>query len=1048
MQLSMKKHTRLQIVLLVIFTLDSFAAVDLFAGVQKFKPKGYSLINSATNNMSHARKTEVAKVGFNRYNTTFDYSTGCVGGNILSNTTSSNIITPISGRVAGAYIVASSGQLGGASKINIRGSSSLAGSNQPLFIIDGMPVYSGDYMSSYNIGNLTNDINYSDIESINVLKGVASTAIYGSRGVNGVIFITTKRGAGKGVDNFAVELQSSVVLDKVSIMPKLQSVYGGGYKSVFNTKIIDGEEYNIPEYRAAASWGPKLDGSPYLAWNALDEYDTDNYMKPRAWEYPANDYTTIFNSGISYSNSISIAGSSSRHSYRLSYSNLNQTGIMDMSTSGRNTLSLSASATHNDNIDSWITANYSATDAQGRQNVGYEADNITKNIFQSSQMQLDFVELQEYISPDGEQRGWNRMDFANSSVVSVDNPYWTLNKNYQSDSRSRLFGNVGVNVGVIDNLKFTARIGVDRWSFNAEERMAIGSLDGSSYSLIDNKSVEYNGDILARYSNRFVDDIFGVSALVGFNSSVLEYSSSGGVTSGGLVAADIYSLYNSKGRAILYDQEVDSRVNSFYGDVTFDWKQLIYLNISARSEKSTMVSSSAESPLYPALNGSFVLSRLPIVKDLKWLNFAKIRGGYAASSGGNNAYALGGYHTASTPFSSNPEFDLHSTLGRSDIEMESVKLWEVGFEAQLFDGLFGVDISYYERTAANQIIPTYGGVYSDDLTSGDLLSGGLTFGGSTSGGSSPEQATQFINAGELFSSGVEVTITGVPISDFGGVRWESTVNITTLNSKVKSIASDIDYITLANTAYTASSKAVVGESYPIIYGTDYLYDNNGEKLIGSDGRYLVSPDTKPLAKATPDFMLGFSNTFTYKNIHLSILFDMQMGGSMYYLSNALGMYYGVLPGTVIASNVAGKNGDIREDGYILNGVYGTLNQAGEPEYINADGTPASKAVENTTIISGSQYGRSFRGLDAANVFSTNYIKLRELSLGYTVDNKYTGVVKNLKVSAFGRNLATFMTSQKHFDPEYVTSATANGLGLETGYIPTTATYGFTISCGF
>ena len=926
-------------------------------------------------------------------------------------------------------VVSSSGQLGGGAKINIRGNTSLTGNNQPLFVIDGIPISNNDYSDTYNLGNMASDVSPDDIASMSILKGASATAIYGSRGANGVVLITTKKGGKAGQKSFGVTVNSSVTFDKVAIMPEMQQRYGGGYSTSFDTTTINGKTYNIPEYSADASWGPALDGTPYLPWNSLASWDTENYLQEKAWEYPENDYKSFFQTGIGYNNSVAISGSGESHSYRLSYSNLNQTGTVDKSTLKRNTISFNATAKISDYIDSWVNGSYTNTNAQGRQQGGYEDQNVTKTIFQWSQTQLDYNALQSYMNPDGSQRTWNRTSLTNGNTKYNDNPYWIINKNYQSDNRDRFFGNTGVNINVIDGMKITARIGVDFWNFTAEERVATGSVGTPTYILADRNSIETNMDLFATYNKRFFDEKFGISALAGTNSNDQRYGYTGGKTNGGLVVPGIYNLSNSLNKSDLYDTKTQARTNAIYGNLTLDYKQIVYIDITARNDWSSTLPSSHRSFFYPSVNLSVMLNELGPLKDLEWLDFAKVRGGYAKVGNGTTAYNLNNYYTIEYPFGSDPMFGMSSILRNPDLRPESTKSWEVGFEALMLNRRLGIDISYYQKSTTDQIIPA-------------TVSNATGY------------TKQYINAGELYNSGIEITINGTPVQSKSGFRWDTQLNISTLYNEVKSIAPDINEIILSSSGFSTNSSAVVGESYPMITGVNYVYGENGEKLVGENGLYLKSQGSENLGKVTPDFTLGFSNTFSYKNLELSVLFDMQMGGNMYYMSHEFGMYSGMLPETAMDTNVPGLDGDIRQaGGYIVDGVYGKNvfnKETGtyQSQYTDANGDATTSGVRNTTGVHGSKYSKSFFGTHAGSVFSTDYIKLREVSISYTIPQKLTGPIKNIKVSAFGRNLATFMTDQDYYDPEYTTNSGINGQGLETGYIPTTATFGFSLGFGF
>lgn len=373
----------------------------------------------------------------------------------------------------------------------------------------------------------------------------------------------------------------------------------------------------------------------------------------------------------------------------------------------------------------------------------------------------------------------------------------------------------------------------------------------------------------------------------------------------------------------------------------------------------------------------------------------------------------------------NPRMSFSSTLNNSKLKPERTTSWELGTELKFFQNRVGLDLSYFYKKTKDQIIPI-------------RVSGATGYG------------SKIINAGEMTNKGFEIALNATPISkrDF---TWDVLLNVATLKSKVVDIASGLDYLTLGNGPFKVQSGAFVGHSYPIIYGTDYVKDSHGNVIVSPDGYYIPS-EIKPLANVTPDFTAGLTNTFSYKGFEFSFLIDMQRGGNMYYLSYMWGMYSGILEESA-KTNENGVN--IREDisnggGVLLKGVYGDYNSStGKITYVDADGNESPTAIKNGTRIDGISWAEShYDGPDRQSIFSTDFIKLREIRLGYTVPSKYTGPIKGLKFSAFARNVAIFGEAKKHFDPEYLQMAGSNAQGLEGGYLPSTITFGFGLNFNF
>jgi len=982
----------------------------------------------------HLEEVVVTALGISREKKSLGYAVQEVKAEELTKIRTGNVINSLSGRVAGVQVMSSSGQLGGGAKINIRGNTSLTGNNQPLFVVDGVPISNADYStggggrSGYNQGSFAADISPDDIESMNILKGASATAMYGSRGSNGVVVITTKKGAMTAQKTLGVSVNSSVTFEQVGILPKYQKLYGGGLGMYDIT--VNGNAYKYAAFDVDESWGPKYDPNMLvLSWNSFDEWDTENYLKPKPWVYPKNDYTTFFQTGVGFQNNIQVTGSDENYSYRVSYSNLNQTGIFENSKLNRNNVSFSGTAKINRFIESFVSANYVNTKAKGRPQTAYGNNNTTRNMFQWSHTQLDYKELKAYKSPDGTHRTWNRRAWNNGRPAFADNPYWTLYENYESDYRDRFFGNGGLTINIAPGLKLTGRAGIDTWMYKIEERVAHGSYDPARYEILNRTQTVTNGDLFLTYNSRFVDNQLGISAMAGTSTENRNYTLSGGNSVNGLVVPGVYNLRNSVAKADLQDTKNLKRLNSVFGNITFDWNMLIYLDITARNDWSSTLPLDNCSYFYPSFNLSFILSQLDALKGITWLDFAKVRAGYAQVGNDTNPYSLGNYFNFETPFGSNSRYSIAGNLQNPYLRPEKTTSWEVGAEAYFFNNRLGIDIAYYQKKSVDQIINA----------SVSSVSG---------------YSSRTINTGEISNKGLELTLSVAPLRSRTGLNWDIQLNMATLESRVVSIAPDITWLSLGDNGFSVWSGAAVGEIYPVIYGRDYVYGPKGEKMVNPKSGLYERTGNQQLANVTPNFTAGLSNTFSWKGLDFSILFDMQTGGNMFYLTSLFGRYSGMLEETARQTNVPGKTGDIREDGLIEQGVYGYNKYDKETDtyvgvYLDAAGKETSSPVQNDIVVDAMDWAEhQYNGPTSQNIFKSDFIKLREIRLGYTLPQRMTGPFRDLRISVFGRNLATFMVDQKHFDPEYLQAAGSNAQGLEGGYIPTTRTFGFSIGFNF
>ena len=924
----------------------------------------------------------------------------------------------------------------GGAKINIRGNTSLTKNNQPLFVVDGIPLDNSDYSygatggGGYDYGNLGSDINPDDVENISVLKGASASALYGSRAANGVVMITTKKGKLSKAKTIGVAVNSSVVLEKASIIPKYQKYAGGGASDSFETIDIEGKTYNIVDYATDESWGPKYDPSvKVLYWNAFDKWDTQNYLVEKPWVYPKNDYKRFFETGVTYNNNVAVTSSNDRGVFRVSYTNSHTTGIYPNSKLKKNSLNFSGNNNVTKWLNVWFNANYVLNDATGRPETGYGDRNPVQKMWQWIHTSLDYKELKSYINPDGTQRTWNRTSWDNGFPIYTDNPYWTRYMNYQNDRRDRFYGNTGFDLSLTSWLKFTGRVGVDFYTLNMQERMAVASNAMSEY-LKDVRSFnEMNFEGFATINKRFADDKIGASVILGANRMDRKTWRSGGNTVNGLITPGLYNLSNSLVKATVYDSYTWKRINSVYANATFDYNRLVYLDLTARNDWSSALPSGNRSYFYPSVNLSLVASEFEFMKNQDVISFLKIRGGYAQVGNDTSPYDYLDYITINPTFmdgalSQNPRMTISGTKANSNLKPEKTKSWEIGMDIKFFNNRLGFDAAYFYKSTTNQIVPV-------------RVSGATGFG------------FKNINAGEMSNEGFELTVNATPVKT-SSFTWDVNLNIATLKNKVVDIAEGLDYLTLGNGPFKVQSGAFKGQSYPIIYGTDYVYDDKGNRVVDTDGLYLSS-GIKPLTNVTPDFTAGITNTFNYKGFDLSVLVDMQRGGHIYYLSQMWGMYSGILAETA-AINANGKN--IRESvanggGVLSKGVYGYVDANGKVVYTDKDGNVSATPVQNSTYTEAIDWGAHYYdGPDMQSIYNTNYVKLREIRIGYTIPNSYTGPIKDVRISAFARNLAIWGNDNKNFDPEYLQMAGSNAQGIEGGYLPSTTTFGFGLNFNF
>lgn len=610
----------------------------------------------------------------------------------------SNPVNALQGKVAGLTISSSAGSMGGSSKVLLRGANSLSGSNQPLFVVDGVPIEGGDNNSTetqrggggYDYGNLIQDINPDDVENISVLKGASATALYGSRASNGVIMITTKRA--KKSAGLGVEFSSSVGFETVTKLPKLQSQYGGGYGYAgdyaygddgddMGTATINGKEYLIPDYGQDESWGPKLDGRQVLSWYDLLTWKNNGSVgdpTTSAWSPASSDYRDFFKTGVSYTNNIAVSQSYDNSSFRISYTNTSLTGYLPNSSQYKNALNVTGNIMSPDKkLNVFTSVNYFNNRTKGRQDTGYGDNNIMVKFTQWGQRQLNMNELESlYKNPYGSQASWNIGGIDDTTIQFHNNSYWSRYMNYENDSRNRVYGNVGFSYQIIPQLKFQYKANLDFWVDKQYERNAVYSQELSKYKEISRQQYELNHEFLLMYNQIFGD--YSISANVGANIMRNHYEYVYGLTQGGLAIPEYYNLANSLQAAKAYNYKRVKGINSLFGDITLGWKNMLYLEATLRGDKSSSLPSSNNTYVYPSVTGSWLFSEL-LKNKAPWLTYGKVRLGFAKVGNDTDPYQVLSTYTQYTNIdSSTPGYRLPNTLNNANLKPESTTSYELG----------------------------------------------------------------------------------------------------------------------------------------------------------------------------------------------------------------------------------------------------------------------------------------------------------------------------------------------------------------------------------
>jgi TonB-linked SusC/RagA family outer membrane protein len=988
----------------------------------------------------------VTALGISRSKNSLTYAAQQVSGDELSKSRSGNFISSMSGKVSGVQITQNNA-LGSSTNVVIRGFKSLAGNNQALFVVDGTPVdnsnnntfYQTTGGGGYDYGNAAADINPDDIASVNVLKGAAATALYGSRAANGVVLITTKKNTkNKGVGIILSGGFSAGKIDR-STFPKYQHSYGGGYGSLNQYGSPDGNFFYfdvngdgvddlVTPTTEDASWGAAFNPNTMVyQWNAFDQ-SSPNFHKATPWVAGANDPSAFFETALSYNTSILISGGSDKAGVKLGYSKFDDRGILPNSKVTKDILNLGANYKILDNLTVSGEINFSKTAGLGRYGTGYDPKNPMNSFRQWWQMNTDIKELKDAYFRTGKNVSWNWSDptgLKESPAIYWNNPYWDRYENYENDNRHRYFGNVSLNYTIIKGLTATGRVSLDSYDELHEERNAIGSVASflagdisprssfsSGYSRFNRTFREYNWDGLLNYDKDFSKN-FNFKALAGFNIRQNRISSILAVTNGGLAAPKLYSLSNSV-NPINAPVEVDVRmqVDGIFAGTTLTWKEMLTVEGTIRRDHSSTLPADNSKYYYPSVSAGFTFTKLPALSHLSWLSYGKLRANYAEL--GNSAPALStkDVFNKPTPFGTTTLFAVAPTKNNKDLKPERTKSYEFGVEMNFLKNRISTDVTYYKSRSVDQILP----VAVSTATGYDY---------------------EFVNAGEIENHGIEASLNIIPIKT-KNFEWNIKLNWTQNKSNVVSLFGPDSTAVLQLGAFQGgvSVNAVPGQPYGQIRGSNFEYVN-GQKLVGSNGYYQSTPTSNEvIGNAYPDWTGGISNTVRYKNISLSFLIDIRKGGSVFSLDRYYGLATGLYAETAGVNDLGNpvRNSVANGGGIILDGV-------------TSDGKPNTKRVDISSLFGAYGY---YRNPAAAFVYDASYVKLREMNLTFSLPQeliKRLHGIKGVDFGIFGRNLWIIHKNLPYADPEDLLSS-GNIQGYQSGAYPTTRVIGANLKFTF
>lgn len=973
----------------------------------------------------------VTAIGISREKKALGYSVQTVNSEALERSNATDFVNALNAKTAGVQIGSSSGTAGASTYITIRGAASLGG-NQPLFVVDGIPIETGQSWggSTYDTEGVgassrSIDLNPNDIENVTVLKGGAATALYGVQAANGVILVTTKKGKYDKLNNqMKVQFSSAVTFDQINKTQELQHKFSQGV----NGNWVGG---------SSMSWGAPVDSLQYVTdpnyiWDENGRITWWNDTAGNGIPVKTYDQYDFFQTGVTYDNNISISNGNETNTYYFSLGNLTQEGVIPNNTFQRTSVRLNAESKLNSRLTTG--ANMSFINTNG--NFIQQGSNVSGVMLGLVRTAPTFDNSAGYEFPDGTQRTYR-------NGTGYDNPYWTANKNSFNDEVNRFIGDVNLKYRISDNMSIIYRLGTDWYTRGYEDYFAInsravpaGKLERRNYL-----SQIFNSDLMFNY-NRDLSEDFRFRMTLGQNMYHNGYSYTSAIANG--LSIPNFPQISNTGLQLASSYVQKYRTAAFYGDFQFDYKNTFFLGFTGRNEWATTMPENNPDAFYPSVNAGLIFTELPGLKDNAWLQFGKLRYSWAKTANIADPYSTisvynvfgagdGWTNGIDFPFRGYTGYGVGYLIGNQDLKHETMITNEFGIELKFLNNRLGVDFAYFNN-------------YNYDLLIEVPIarSSGFEF--------------AYLNAASMESQGVELMFNLTPIKTKDFV-WNISANYTKFNNTVLELAEGVDNVFLGGFV-DPQIRAVAGLEYRTIFGYDWYRDAAGNILINDDPNdsYLdgfpMTDDREmvPLGKVNPDWTANIFNEFVYKGLSVSALLDIKQGGVMYNGTGFALNYFGTSAATLNREVYYLPDGSIdytttpAENLVVYNGVLG---------HIGADGEPISNGVTNTQQVVNDQtwyttFGSNFGGgPTSAATEDASWVRLRELTVAYAFDNKaFEGTfVRGLSIYFTGRNL-WLQTPYSGIDPETSLTGARDSQGMDYFNMPGTKAYTFGLKLTF
>lgn len=947
----------------------------------------------------------VTALGIKRETKALGYAVSSVNNEVLNAGKEQNVMSAISGKVAGVDISSTTAGPSGSTRVVIRGNSQLSGSNQPLYVIDGMPVDNTELdgagkWGGYDYGDVLSSLNPDDIENISILKGPSASALYGSRASNGVVLITTKSaGKKKGI---GVEFSSNLSIVKLlSGFDDYQRVYGQGRdgRPPLSTETASNT--------TQVSWGGKLD--PNLETNIYNG-ELRNYGNVN------NNILNFFRTGITTNNAVAFNKTNDNSSFRVSISDMRNWDVVPESDMNRTSISFKGNAKMTKRLTVEAQGTYSYETVKNRPALSDSPSNIGNALIGIAPNFDQKWLATNYKDEAGRYNDWNGDKYRI-------NPYWVINEMSNKSKRDRLMGQGRVYYSFMDCLQASFKAGLDSYTFRFTDYTPMytpGAADGKMTEMTNNV-MQYNFEMMLRFQKHFHD--FDVSAFAGGNVMRYEYESmiQNGETQ---VIPDLQDITNYSSIETSHAL-VRKAVRSLFGQVSVGYKELLYVDATFRNDISSTLSASNRSYFYPSVSGSLIFSNL--FERKKWLTFGKLRASWAKVGGDTSPYQLQLQYGLKTYTNKGMSlgYIASSSVPNANLKPTSTYSFEVGMDIRFFDNRLGLDVTYYKQDTKDQILS-------------------LPLSASTG------YKYAVINAGEISNKGIEATLSFVPVRT-KNFTWDANLNFAKNYNEVVKLHDEVKDFELAQARWAnASIYASEGQPYGVIVGKKMKRTEAGE-VIYENGLPTFEDNVSVLGNGNYDFTLGFRNAFTYKNLSMSVLFDMKFGADIYSMSAMQSHVNGTSKETLEGregwyrseqqrlSAGVDENGWIATGGYLGKGVKAVTGEDGKLEY-----------VPNDIYVDPAKYWQALQNTSPEPfIYDNSFIKLREISLSYALPQKWFArtPIESVTFSAYGRNLLLIYSNVDNIDPESSYN-NGNGQGFEYGSLPSRRTFGFGINVKF